>query len=269
MIWVSETVLGDGYVARISPGGNVRWMYRMELGQGDLFYRANDRHVADCATAIAPGPGGDIYVAGSFSRDVPEGRADEPNLPVGGSFLARFSGDGQLRWSRLVAGAFGRVWLAAAPDGAVVVVAGNVAPPAKPDALPDPGLAAFDADGMPLWSLPLRKPPQPAAAAPDVGNLQVVAHKAGDTDFVVAGTYHAALAAGDASLAWTDGGVFLLKTDRRGAVKSLRGLRAQRAPTGEGSQASAVVLGPAAAGLWVGGIVGARGRGAWLQMARW
>ncbi len=264
----SETLLGDGYVARVSPAGDVRWMYRMELSRKQLFYRPDDRKAADCASGIAPGPGGDIYIAGTFSRDLAEGLPVEPNVPSGGSFLARFTADGRLRWSRPVGWGFGRVSLAAVPEGAVVVVAGYVAPRARPP-LPDANLAAFDADGKPLWLLPWPGPAQPGAANPDVGDLRVVAHKAGDADFVLAGTYHAAVTAGGAPLPWTDGGVFLMSVDRRGSIKALRGLRTQRERMAEGHQISRLVLGPAAEALWVGGAMGALGQGAWVQATGW
>jgi len=243
-------------------------MYRMELGKGQLFYRRSDRMAGDCASGIAPGPGGALYIAGSFSRrDVPPGSRVKPELPKGGSFLARFTADGRLRWSRPVGWAFGRVWLAAVPDGAVVVVAGLVTPPAR-TRLAKAYLAAFDPDGKPLWSLPWPAPASPGAANPDVGRLQVVAHKAGDADFVLAGTYRAAVTAGGAPLPWTDGGVFLMNVDRRGSVKALRGLRTEREPSREGRQVSAVVLAPAANALWVGGAMGALGQGAWVQEVR-
>jgi hypothetical protein len=117
--------------------------------------------------------------------------------------------------------------------------------------------------------LPWPGPAQPGAANPDVGNLQVVAHKAGNADFVVAGTYHAAVTAGGAPLPWTDGGVFLMSVDRRGSVKALRGLRTQRERMAEGDQVSRLVLGPAADALWVGGAMGALGQGAWVQAVGW
>lgn len=229
----SETLLGNGYVARLSGAGDVRWMYRMELGKGQLFYRPDDRAATDCGSGIAAGPAGDIYIAGSFSRTTratPLPAPVDPDLPWGGSFLARFTAEGRLRWSRPVGYAFGRVWVAAVPDGTVAVVAGYVAPPGKPDA----NLAAFDPDGKPLWSLPWPEPMQAGIRYPQVGDLQVVAHKAGDADFLLAGTYHATVTAGVERLPWTDGGVFLMNVDRRGSVKALRGLRAERERPREG-----------------------------------
>ena len=151
--------ISASYVARISLGGDVRWIYRLEQGQQDLFYRPNDRSVEDCATGIAPAPGGDIYVAGHFGRSLRSGQVDEPGLPGAGSFLARFSADGQLRWSRLVAPGLGRVALASVPDGGMVVVAGQVASLGGPEGPVSPGVAAFDPNGMPLWSLPIRRGP--------------------------------------------------------------------------------------------------------------
>jgi len=268
--WGYEMLRGDGYVARISPAGEVRWMYRMERAKGDLFYRRNDRPFNECAHAIALGPGGDIYVAGTYNHlDARKiGRHDPKELPSGGRFLARLSGDGRLRWSRLVAAAYGNVTLAATPDGAVVVAAGRVTPADPGSHLLNEGLAAFDADGKPLWVLPVRKAPQ-VTGNPEITDLQIVAHAAGGADFVVAGVYDAALVAGTTPLAWTDGGVFLLNVDRRGAVKSARGLRTQHEPTPDGAHSRNVKVGPSGSALWVGGTFGKDGRGTWVHAARW
>jgi len=81
--------------------------------------------------------------------------------------------------------------------------------------------------------------------------------------------YEAAIVAGDASLEWTDGGVFLSNIDRRGSVKSLRGLRAQREPARDGAFARGLRVGPSVARLWVGGMIGKDGRGAWVQAVTW
>ena len=64
------------------------------------------RTIAGSRTApagIARAPEGDVFVAGNSAAGFPPGRADEPKLPGSGSFLARFSGDGRVRWSRFVA----------------------------------------------------------------------------------------------------------------------------------------------------------------------
>jgi len=273
--WSYEMLLGDGYVARISPGGDVRWMYRMERGK-DLFYRRDDRPTSECAHAIAPGPGGDVFVAGTYNGKGPKkkGRHDPRELPSGGRFLARLSGDGQLRWSRLVAGAFGNVTLAATPDGALVVVAGPVTPADPGSHFLNEGLAAFDgADGNPLWTLPVRnaatRNPAQGAPDPEITDLQIVAHKTGDADFVLAGIYDGPIIAGGALLAWTDGGVFLANVDRRGSVKLMRGVRTQAEPTPDGARSRNLKVGPSAAALWLGATFGKDGRGTYVQTVPW
>ena len=273
--WSYEMILGDGYVARISPGGDVRWMYRMERGK-DLFYR-RDRPASECAHAIAPGPGGDVFVAGTYHRDIPDkkiGRHDPREMPSGGRFVARVSAEGRLRWSRLVAGAFGNVTLAATPDGALVVVAGPVTPADPGSHLLNEGLAAFDgADGKPLWVLPVRnaaaRNAAQAAPDPEISGLQIVAHQAGAADFVLAGNYDAAIVAGGTPLAWTDGGVFLANVDRHGSVKSMRGVRTQTAPTPDGAHSRNLKVGPSAPALWLGATFGKDGRGTWVQTVPW
>jgi hypothetical protein len=150
----------------------------------------------------------------------------------------------------------------------VVVAAGRVTPADPGSHLLNEGLAAFDADGKPLWVLPVRKAQQ-VTGNPEITDLQIVAHAAGGADFVVAGVYDAALVAGTTPLAWTDGGVFLANVDRRGAVKSARGLRTQHEPTPDGAHSRNVKVGPSGAALWVGGTFGKDGRGTWVHAARW
>jgi len=253
----------DGYFARISRAGDIVWTYRLDRGQQDLFYRPNGRPVTDCATAIAPAPDGDIYVAGHFVQaarwDLPE---EEPG-PTYGIFLARISGGGRLRWSRLVAQGTGRVALAAAPNGDLVVVAGHVA------TLNTPGIAAFDADGMPVWSLPITSTPTPPSINLEIENLQIVAHKHGKADFACVGTYRFPIEVGDARLAETEGGVFLAEVNRRGAVTALRGIPGTSRPKGAGTETSNVSIGPGPSGLWVGGTMRVQTTGAWIQAVPW
>jgi hypothetical protein len=259
-----------GYVARISPAGEIRWTYRLDRGQGDLFYRPNDRPVVDCATGIAPAPGGDIYVAGDFGRSLKSEQVDEPGLPLGGSFLARFSADGQLRWSRLIATGPGSVSLAAVPNGQVVVVAGEVAPPAGDRVGPvGPGLAAFDPEGLPLWTLPIRRAPEPRADDTRVANLQVAAHRSGTADLICVGTNRASVAMGGASLSETPSGIFTATIDRRGAVIALRAVPGKGRPTAAGGDLVDLSLAPGNGGLWVGGTMRAETSGAWLQAVPW
>src|SRR4029079_3022578 len=99
-----EMILGDGYVARISPGGDVRLMYRMERDK-DLFYR-RDRPAEECLHGIAPGPGGAVFVAGTYHRHIPDkkiGRHDPREMPSGGRVVARVSAGCRVR--RVASGA--------------------------------------------------------------------------------------------------------------------------------------------------------------------
>jgi hypothetical protein len=258
-----------GYVARVSLGGDVRWTYRLEQGQQDLFYRPNDRSVVDCATGIAPAPGGDVYVAGDFGRSIRSGQVDEPGLPRAGSFLARFSADGQLRWSRLVAPGLGRVALASVPDGGLVVVAGQVASLGGPEGPVSPGVAAFDPNGMPLWSLPIRRGPGPPTPDALVENVQIAAHRTGKPDFVCVGTYRATIAMGRASLSEARSGVFLAEIDRRGSVIGLRGVPGGRRPAGAGDDVVDLNLGAGTNGLWIAGTMRVLTHGAWVHAVPW
>jgi outer membrane protein assembly factor BamB len=256
----------DGYFARVSPGGEIRWTDRLDRGVGQLFYRPNDRPATDCATGIATGPGGDIYVAGDFVQRW-SGRTDDrdPQLPVGGSFLARVADDGRIAWSRLVASGSGRVALAATRDGSRVVVSGNVARVTTPVEVVRQGLAAFDADGMPIWSLPIEKA---AGREPNVDHLRVVA-RAGQPTFVCVGSYDAAIEVGPATLDQAAGGIFRLDVDASGAVKSLRDVPGKARPKGASIEVRKLALAPGAAGFWIGGTMRWTTDGGWLHAVPW
>jgi hypothetical protein len=256
----------DGYFARVSSWGEIRWTDRLDRGVGDLFYRPNHRNVTDCATGIAPGPGGDIYVAGDFVQAW-FGRTDdrEPPLPYSGSFLARVAGDGRVAWSRLVAEDSGRVALAATRDGSRVVVAGKVAMQKSPVEVLRPGLAAFDADGLPLWSIAIDKADRPE---PGVSNLRVVrlGAKAG---FVCIGSYNAPIEIGTMKLEEPRSGLFRLDVDARGSVKALRSAPPRRSPKSWGIAATKVSVAATDAALWIGGTMTFYTDGAWLDAVPW
>jgi hypothetical protein len=257
-----------GYVARISPAGEIRWMYRLDRGQQDLFYRPNDRAVTDCATGIATAPDGDIYVAGHFGRSLRPGQVDEPGLPPAGSFLGRFSADGQLRWSRLVAAGFGAVSLASVADGNVVVVAGQVALTEDHEGQPGQGLAAFDPEGMPLWTLPVRRAAGPPGDA-HVEALQIAPRRNGTAGLACAGTYRATVAIGGASLSAPNRGLFMAEVDRGGSVVALRGVPRNERRTSEDAEVVDLSLAAGTHELWVGGTMSVYTSGAWLQAVAW
>jgi hypothetical protein len=260
----------DGYFARITPRGEIRWTDRLDRGDQQLFYRPNDRAATDCATGIAPGPGDDIYVAGDFTRwGAVDHRDDDPALPLSGSFLARVSDGGRIAWSRLVAAGNGRVSLAAARDGSVALVAGQVANLDASGTSPSQGLAAFDPAGLALWSMPITSAPGQPTAAPEIAHLRIAAHGTSKTDFVCVGTYNGAIAAGGSSLSEADGGVFLVALDRRGSVISLRGVPGKARPSGAGRFITSIALAPGAATLWIGGTLTSSTHGAWVHARPW
>ena len=268
-IWHYEAI-EDGYFARISAWGEFRWTDRLDRGQQQLFYRPNDRDVTDCATGIVAGPGGDAYVAGDFTQSWSGHTGDEePSLPVTGIFLARVSDDGRIAWSRLVASGTGRVDLATTRDGSLVVVAGQVAELDTPGRSLTQGLAAFDADGVPVWSLPIMRRPGSPVIDPAIAHVRVAAHRAGNADFVCIGSYGAPIAARASTLAEADGGVFLAEVDRRGSVTGLRGVPGRTRPKGAGGFVTNIALGPGPAALWIGGTMTSETHGGWVQAVPW
>jgi hypothetical protein len=256
----------DGYFARVSSWGEIRWTDRLDHGVGHLFYRPNDRPVTDCATGIAPGPGGDIYVAGDFVQEW-WGRTDErdPLPPTTGSFLARVAGDGRVAWSRLVASNSGRVALAATRDGSRVVVAGKVALQTSPVEMLRPGLAAFDSDGVPLWSLVIATA---GRVEPDITHLQVV-RRAAKPAFVCLGSYDAPIEIGTSKLEQPATGVFRLDVDAGGSLTALRNIPGRLRPRGGAVGIRKFVVGSSAAALWVGGVTRLYTDGAWLHAVPW
>ncbi len=83
----------DGFVARLSPMGSVRWL-RTIAGTN-----------LQAATRVTEGPDGQIYVAGIFQNQVdgPTG----PLIAVSGAdtFVFRFSATGEQEWARSIGGA--------------------------------------------------------------------------------------------------------------------------------------------------------------------
>ena len=183
----------DGYVARVSPRGEIIWRDRFEDGAKDLFYRGAGWDVEDCGRGIALGPGGDLFVSGTYARKFSLRRPADRSLPEGGSFLARFSASGSVQWSRLVM-AESAISLAVGTGAAPVVVAGRVVPHEQ-GAL-ETGVVGFDLDGVIQWSLPIRADDGRPAGSPGIDRLVVAATPGGRRDVFVAGLHDAPIQAG-------------------------------------------------------------------------
>jgi hypothetical protein len=89
----------DGFLAAWSSAGTARWVFPVGGPQDDA------------ATAVAAGPGGAIYLAGSFTgvADLGPGSASAPVTSLGGpgGFLAQYDSDGALGWARGLSGIAG------------------------------------------------------------------------------------------------------------------------------------------------------------------
>ncbi len=89
----------DGFLAAWSTAGTARWVFPVGGLQDDA------------ATAVAAGPGGAIYLAGSFTgaADLGPGSASAPVTSLGGpgGFLARYAADGTVTWARGLSGIAG------------------------------------------------------------------------------------------------------------------------------------------------------------------
>ena len=79
----------DYFVAKFDVDGAFQWAHS---GGGEGY---------DYGHGIAVTPGGDVYVAGSFSGDVTLGSAKSPSAEGKSIFVAKYGTDGQLVWSRL------------------------------------------------------------------------------------------------------------------------------------------------------------------------
>jgi hypothetical protein len=160
-VWEISTVRGGqasesrrhGFVASFSPEGEQRWTYALHAGTGKtgpgVLHLGQLEEPAACGTAVAVGPAQDVFAAGTFHR-LPAA-AKDVGIPEEGSFLARLSPEGKLRWSQVISRYPSTVRLASLPGGKVVV-AGAL------DATPNPtaGLAAYDPAGNRLWQVQAR-----------------------------------------------------------------------------------------------------------------
>lgn len=103
----------DGFLASWTSGGSARWAFSVG-GASD-----------DSAAAVAPAPGGGVYLGGSFAgtADFGPGTTTAGLTSLGGTdvFLARYSGAGELAWVRGLHGSSNLTMhpggLAATPNG--------------------------------------------------------------------------------------------------------------------------------------------------------
>jgi len=273
--WIVEKD-SDGYVARVSAQGGIAWFYRFDREDQRFFDRAADRlfyrldggSVEDCGSGIAAGPDGDVFVAGRYAGALRADRPEDPSLPPAGSFLARFTGDGRPRWSRLIAPSHrDPVSLAMGGAAGPIVVAGPVV---RNDDGPSAaaGAVAFDLDGTPRWSLAVQPVTAPPRGSDDGIEQLVVAVAAGsDPGFFLAGLHRTPIQLGRRTLAAAGAGIFLARVGEDGAPLSLSEASPRdRKGEGPGDAALTVILGTGRErGAWLAGTMRVWTSGGWAQ----
>jgi hypothetical protein len=157
-VWEISTLRGgeasearrQGFVVGFSAGGEQRWTYALDAGTGHssigVLQLGQREQSGACGTAVAVGPAHDIFAAGTFLGPIP--MAKRPGMPERGSFLVRFSPQGQPRWSQVISPYPTTPRLAGLPGGKVVV-AGALEAGAEASG----GLVAYDPGGTRLWQL--------------------------------------------------------------------------------------------------------------------
>jgi hypothetical protein len=255
--------IGDGYVARISAKGSLKWKF--SFGEGTRF-----RSSRTCVTDVTEGPAGDLYVAGVFAEDITVG-AQVLKTSSGYKFVARFSPEGRPRWARtlpldpssepLAPGAAlpapeeavraisveAPVRLAALRSGSVAVAGGIV----KSKTVSVVGLALIDPDGNVDWLLPLVGTRRPDAVEDSV----VVTSRADDV--FLAGFFAGDLRVADKRLsqpAEASAGVFVARIGSRGG-RAGRTTSLTRIPTTSGARTGI----PPGLGAHPAGIAAGRG----------
>jgi outer membrane protein assembly factor BamB len=143
----------QGFVVSFSPAGEQRWNHALQASTGNsgpgVLHPDRQEEPGACGTAVAVGPAHDIFAAGTFHR-LP-GKVTGVGMPQQGSFLARLSPEGQVRWSQVISRYPTSPRLAALPGGKVVV-AGALEATTNATA----GLVAYDPAGTRLWQLQAR-----------------------------------------------------------------------------------------------------------------
>jgi hypothetical protein len=254
----------DGYVARVSPRGEIIWRDRFDDGAKDLFYRGAGWDVEDCGWGIAPGPSGDLFISGTYARKFSLRRPADRSLPEGGTFLARFSANGSAQWSRLVK-AEGAISLAVGTGAAPVVIAGRVVPHEL--GLLETGVVGFDLDGVVQWSLPIRADDGRPVGSPGIDKVVVAATPGGRSDLFVAGLHDAPIQAGRARLAAKrHTGLFVGRLDGKGGVISLNEVPSIPADEGAGDSVASLILAVGSrSSLWLAGTTHVETSGGWAQ----
>lgn len=188
----------DAFVAKLTPEGKVAWTRQFGSSADDL------------ARGVALGPDGSVYVMGETRGSLPN------NTSEGGqdTFVARFSGSGELEWMNQLGDEFDDVAGGIAMDAAGhVYVAGSVG--TNDLANYDGFLAQFDAAGHPLWARTYATGGQSSVTGLAVrGDIAVLV---GNTDTVLPGQK----SAGSGQYG-VNNDAFVIRVDPKGETKWIR-----------------------------------------------
>jgi hypothetical protein len=243
-----NAVFPDAFVARVRPNGEVAWLR--------AFTGAEDQHLEHVVAL----PGGDVVVAGAFGRDgvLDDGAGGLKIVTLDRSrdlqwdvVLARFSGDGALRWARVVGGPRTDAirGLDVLPDGNLALLglcngaarlarSGGVTPLACDPAATVVFVAVYTPDGEVV-----RARAYPEAQLGDPSDFAALS----DGGVVIGGTFRGTLTLADGrtitSDQFFDGFVARLAAD--GEIEWLRHLRGPR------STGADAVAGDHDGGVWV------------------
>ena len=228
------------FVGRISANGRWIWSRSLRNERADLSAgNPANANKLDCASSIAPVPGGGFVVAGPFMHPFQLG--GERLNGDAGSFLVRYSADGEARWARLVSDR----WNTRRQERPSVAVRdGEVIVPrfVSKDAVGGilPGIAAYSLNGSRLWSQSIST----GSSHSEIGDLIIAAN--GPRTAVAGHGGGTQLRVGDEVVADMDGsGTFVVSITPDGRASATRRL----APL----SGSPTVLAAGKAGWWVAG----------------
>jgi hypothetical protein len=237
----------NGYVERLTPKGDVLWTYHFRR---ETFLDSSSRE--DCGTALAAGPNGGVFVAGTFTGTDLSPFVGAKNVSSEGSFLARFSREGRLLWSRLMADNDSALALAPLPGGRVAVTGRRNA---------GAFLMVIDADGKDVWSATVDGPGM--GTSTDLGQPVIAAR---DGALVWAGAFRAPVKIAGVALDGYVGdgnGLFFARFDADGKIASVIDVsRASRRPQDEAVMATAMSAGRS---VWLAGTIDRSGPGVFAQ----